>query len=82
MSCAVSILLGASSRRLTVDCERQRRGLRAYSVDYQRVVLVMASAIPIPGRRQRGSMLLVHAYVTDFVVLVVDMITWCGCCRS
>jgi hypothetical protein len=41
-------------------------------VDHQRVALIIADRIPIPGRPRRDGMLLVHAHMADFVVLVVE----------
>jgi hypothetical protein len=43
-----------------------------HGVDHQGVTLVMADGIPVPGRRQLRWMLLVHAHVADFVILVEE----------
>src|SRR5262252_4566664 len=47
-------------------------GPRAHGIDHQRVALVVADRIPIPRRRQRHGMLLIHGHVSDFMVLLVE----------
>jgi hypothetical protein len=48
-----------------------RPDLEPDCVYYQRVTFVVADGIPIPGRRHVTRMRLVHAYVTDLMIIVI-----------
>jgi hypothetical protein len=50
----------------------ERSDLDADGVDHQRVVLVVADGIAVPGRRDLRGMIRVHAHVAHFGALAVD----------
>jgi hypothetical protein len=47
-------------------------GAHADGIDHQRVTLVVADGIPVPGRRHRRRMRLVQAHPANFVILTIQ----------
>src|SRR5713101_840856 len=63
---------GLSVRRAVLINGGKRPDLKSHGVDYQGVAFVMAHRIPIPGSRHLRRMRRIHAYTSDFMILLVE----------
>jgi hypothetical protein len=61
-------------KRCATQVEHRKRpiGFGPYGVDHQRVAVVMADRVAIPGRLCLCTMRLIHAHVSDVRPLIVD----------
>src|SRR5258708_31214892 len=69
---------GLSVRRAVLIDGGKRPDLKSHGVDYHGVAFVVAHRVPIPGWRHLPRVRHIHAYTSNFIILVVDPLALLG----